>query len=106
MHRISLACARSFNDVLQRLGWYGWYAYPTDEPCKVVLQYRREDGTTRAVDCEVTGLMRYIKAHPRRCDVVKVCDRKPASLGRATQQEINFSESPAIVRDALNPNKQ
>lgn len=106
MNRISMAAARDVNDVLQRLGWYGWYAFGTERACVVTLQYRREDGTTRAVDCDVLNLMKFIKAHPRRCEVAKVCDRKPASMERATQQELDFSGQSALVRDALNPNKQ
>ena len=105
INAVSLAAARDLNDVLARLGWYGWYAYPTDTPHSITLQYKREDGTSRAVDCETRGLMRYIKAHPRRCDVAAVCDKKPARQGAAVQQELNFSELPAIGRAALNPNK-
>lgn len=98
--------AAQLNDVLQRLGWYGWFAFPTDEAHIVTLQYRREDGTTRAVDCEVPGLMRFIKAHPRRCEVAAACDRKPAHQGAAGPQELNFHGQSAPVRYTLNPNKQ
>lgn len=94
------------NDLLARLEWHGWHATGTADPGTIVLQYKSEQhGCWRAVDCDALKIARYIKANPSRGMVARVCDKKPQHQGEAVQQELNFSEQNALVRDALNPNK-
>lgn len=94
------------NDIFSRLEWYGWHADATADPATVVVQYKSpKHGTWRAVDCDALALARYIKTHTSRFEVGRVCDRKPEHQGTAVQQELNFSELPAIGRAALNPNQ-
>lgn len=95
------------NDLLVRLCWHGWHASATDNAALIVLQYKSEKyGCWRAVDCDALKLARFLKHHHTRHEVADICDKKPVHKGAAAQQELDFSGQSALVRDALNPNKQ
>lgn len=106
MHAKSRNAAVLINDLFSRLQWHGWHATPTEAPAAVLLQYRSPKfNMWREVECSGLALLRFIKGNPSRYEVGKQCDRKPAHQGAGVQQELNFSEQNALVRDALNPNQ-
>lgn len=107
LHAKSHSAAVLLNDLFVRMQWFGWRAEATGDPAVVVVQYKSESlGCWRAVDCDGLKLARFLKHHHTRHEVADICDKKPLHKGAATQQELDFSGQSALVRDALNPNKQ
>lgn len=65
------------NDIFARLRWYGWNANATADAATVRVQYKSDStGEWREVEVDSLRFANFIKLHPSRHEVAKICDKK------------------------------
>lgn len=93
------------NDIFARLRWYGWNANATADAATVRVQYKSDStGEWREVEVDSLRFANFIKLHPSRHEVAKICDKKAAAPKAPVQGELPFPEgATTLVKRSMRP---